>query len=242
MKISSIVIGISLASVLVSFWHRNDLPRDINYVASTLEEPVQNPTTKAPFNTAFEGVDYRIEPQYDYDLYGMVVSYRHHDGNSRMHFLAKDHLNMLDVCIVWGDNTQHPDLNNIDFWNGIFTCVVQTRDQQAWDAFDMVQLSNNHLLSVDDAIREQVKDVKVGDQIHVRGYLANYSSAGGSRGTSTTRLDTGDGACETIFVERFEIVEAASNHWRTTMYVSLLVLGLGLFAHFRRPYRPYQGA
>lgn len=226
--------------MLVSFWNRNDLPGNIDYIAELQSEPTQLPTRKRPFEAAYEGVNYQVEPQFDYDLYGMVVSYRHHDGDSRMHMLSNDHLNMLDVCVIWGDNTKNMRLDKIDFWNGIFTCNVKTRDQSAWDAFDMYQLSNNHLLSNDSLIRDKVKDVRIGDQIRVRGFLASYGSEnGGKRGTSTTRLDTGDGACETLFVERFDIVRPATSYWRLSMYGSLGLFLLGLFVYFRQPYRPY---
>ena len=129
----------------------------------------------------------------------------------------------------------------VSFWNRIFTCNVKTSDQEAWNSFDMYQLSNNHLISDDDFLRDQVKGIQIGDQIHVRGYLASYSSKkGGLCGTSTTRLDTGNGACETVFVEKFEIVQASTSYWRISMYISLVLLIGGLFAHFRRPYRPFK--
>jgi len=145
---------------------------------------------------------------------------------------------MLDVCVVWGDNTQVP-LHRIKFWNGLFTCNVSTRNQAAWDAFDMHQLSNNHLLSDDEFIRRQVKDVNIGDQIRVRGYLASYTGPVGRRGTSTTRTDTGDGACETLYIERFHIVESATSYWKLSMYVSLALLLISLGIHFKKPFRPY---
>lgn len=193
-----------------------------------------------PFEVSYDEVDYLVEPKYEYELYGMIVSYRHHDGNSRMHMQSNDHLNMLDVCVVWGDNALGDHLRKIDFWNGIFTCNVKTSDSDAWAAFDMNKLSNNHLLSNDDFVRDQVTKINIGDQIRVRGWLASYSSeGGGKRGTSTTRTDTGDGACETIFIKEFEIVEPATSYWRLSLYGSLFVLLVGLFAHFRRPYRPY---
>jgi hypothetical protein len=142
--------------------------------------------------------------------------------------------------VVWGENSASDHLHKINFWNGIFTCNVRTRDQVAWESFDMNQLSNNHLISDDDYIRDRVRDVSIGDQIRVSGYLASYSSeAGGKRGTSTTRTDTGDGACETVYVENFKIVQPATSYWRISMYVSLALLLLGLFIHFKRPYRPY---
>lgn len=240
MKLNKLAILVAFTGVVVSFWNRNDLPHRIEFRPQVLEEPRQQPTRQGAFDTAFNGVDYLVEPEFEYDLTGMVVSFRHHDSNSRMHFLANDHLNMMDVCVVWGDTATSKLLNKITFWNGIFTCNVKTRDQAAWDAFSMYQLSNNHLISDDDLLRDRVKDIRIGDQIRVRGYLASYSSEnGGKRGTSTTRTDTGDGACETLFVQQFDIIEPATSYWRISMWASLLALVAGLFVHFRRPYRPY---
>jgi len=240
MQLNRILIAVSFIWLLVSFWNRNELPRNIDYVPELDGEPAQTSTRKKPFDIFFNDVAYRVEPEYAYDITGMVVSYRHHDDNSRMHRLANDHLNMLDVCVIWGDNPGNPRLHKINFWNGIFTCNVKTRDQDAWDAFDMNQLSNNHLISDDDFVRRQVKKIQVGDQIRVRGYLSSYSSGdAGKRGTSTTRTDTGNGACETIYVADFKIVRNATSHWRISMWTSLALLVIGLVNHFRRPYRSH---
>jgi hypothetical protein len=161
---TNVVIVISFLWLLVSFWNRNELPGSIDYIAGIANEPQQTGTDRRSFEAVWDGVAYRVDPEYDYDLVGMIVSFRHHDENSRMHRLADDHLNMLDVCVVWGNNTSGAQLDKIDFWNGIFTCNVKTRDQAAWESFDMYQLSNNHLISDDDFIRDQVRKVKVGDQ------------------------------------------------------------------------------
>jgi len=234
-----IVIVLSAAWLLVSFWHRNELPASIDYVAGIVDEPRQTPTDRRAFETAWDDVTYSIQPEYDYDLTGMVVSYRHHDDNSRMHRLAGDHLNMLDVCVVWGDNATEAELDKLDFWNGVFTCNVKTRDQRAWESFDMRQLSNNHLISDDDNIRDRVRKIRVGDQVRVRGMLASYRSPGGERGTSTTRTDTGNGACETIYVENFDILQAATSYWRMSMYAALLTLLVCLFIFFTSPFKSH---
>ena len=218
---------------------RNDIPGSIDYVAAIADEPRQTRTTRKSFDASWDEVDYLVEPEYDYDLVGMIVSFRHHDNNSRMHRLADDHLNMLDVCVVWGSNTRGAELDKIDFWNGTFTCNVKTRDQGAWESFDMDQLSNNHLISDDEDIRERVRKVKVGDQVRVQGVLASYVSPGGRRGTSTTRTDAGDGACETIYVDRFEIIRPATSLWRISMYAALAVLVAGLLRFFSRPFKSH---
>ena len=241
MRLLNLAIGVSLTWLVVSFWNRNDLPRNIELIPALAGEPIQSATRKKPFGVVYNNIEYLVEPEYEYDLHGMIVSYRHHDGNSRMHLQASDHLNMLDVCVVWGDNASNPLIHKLDFWNGIFTCNVKTGNQEAWKSFDMYKLSNNHLISDDDFIRDQVKEIRIGDQIRVRGYLASYSNQGGGRrGTSTTRLDTGDGACETLYVKRFDIVQAAVSGWRLSMYASLAVFLLATLIHFRRPFRPYE--
>ncbi len=231
---------LSVLVLLVSFWNRNALPRNIEFVPSIIEDPLQRATDDRPFDVSFNGVDYTVAPEYRYDITGMVVSYRHHSqDNSRMHRRASDHLNMVDLCVVWGDN-RNAMLNKIRFWNGLFTCNVSTRDGEAWQSFDMNQLSNNHLLSSNEFVRDQVKSVRIGDQVRIQGYLSSYTGPTGTRGTSTTRTDTGDGACETIYVEDFRIVASATSIWRVSMYVSLGLLLASLAVHFRRPYRPHR--
>lgn len=232
----------SALALLVCFWNRNAISGAIDFHPNLANEPRQKPITKAPLTVAYAGVDYRVEPLYDYELYGLVVSYRQHDGESSMHRWSNDHLNMADVCVVWSDTAFSEYLGKLDFWNGIFTCNVQTRDSVAWAHFDMTQLSNNHLISADPFIRDRVTEIHVGDQIRIKGWLSRYGAVGGGgmRGTSTTREDTGDGACETIFVQEFQIVEPGFSRWRAGMYLALVVLLATLAVHFALPYRPYR--
>jgi hypothetical protein len=238
-SLNNVVLLASAAVLLVAFWKRNDLPPASALLPQLAAEPRQRPTSKPPFSVEYSGVRYAVEPQFEYDLNGVVVSYRQHDGESTMHRRSNDHLNMADLCVVWGSTAASPYLSEISFWNGIFTCNFSTQSRAAWDSIQMREISNNHLLSADDLIRRRVGDVKIGDQVHVRGWLASYGSGAGKRGTSTTRDDTGNGACETIFIDDFEIVQAEFGPWRATMYASLAVLVLSLFVYFRAPYRPY---
>ncbi len=235
----AVIVG-SFVLLLVSFWNRNVIPGRIEALPALADEPVQKAIRQDKFEVGFNGVSYQVRPQYRYELNGLVVSYRHHDGNSRMHRRSQDHLNMLDVCVVWGDNVDSALLRRLDFWNGIFTCNVSTRDQEAWERFDMVALSNNHLISDDPDIRKAVQKIRIGDQIRVRGLLSAYAAGEGpERGTSVTREDTGNGACETIYVDEFAVTRAAVNRWRITMWTSLVVLLIALGVYFSRPYRPH---
>lgn len=229
--INKLVFSLSLTLLLVSCWQRNDFPENIPVAPELLEPPVQRAVSSAPFTVTHNGTDYRITPRYRYDLHGLVVSYAHHNSNFSLHRLWHDHINVADVCVVWSDNINGADLNRISFWNGKFTCNFETGDAGAWQRFRQDQISNNHLLTVDSQLRNQVKRLRIGDQIRIRGWLVNYANdAGFSRGTSTTRDDTGNGACETIYLSDFEILRPLASGWRTLMRLALAgVIGSSLF-------------
>lgn len=205
-------IGCALA-LPVSCWQADTIPRDIAMLDALDQEPEQRPIEKPAFDVDQGGVRYRVEPLYRYRLLGLVVSRRAHDGDRMLHRRWNDHLNVADVCVVWGSNTRI-DLQAFDFWSGQFTCFFRTEDASAWRAFDPTRMANNHLLSDDAYLRDRIASVQVGDQIRLEGYLARYRHDGGfERGTSTTRTDTGNGACETIWVTRYDVLSPSPSSW-----------------------------
>jgi hypothetical protein len=137
--------------------------------------------------------------------------------------LWNDSLNVADLCVVWRDNVKARDLNRFRFWNGEFTCNYSTGDADAWERFRADQISNNHLLADNDDRRRQIGKVRIGDQVRISGWLVNYSNDQGfSRGTSITRDDRGNGACETLYVREFSILQPMENGWRRLLAVALL--------------------
>ena len=229
-SINKLVFYASVILLLTSCWQRNEFPADMSIMPALLEPPVQHAVSTEPFTVANNGTEYRIAPHYEYDLHGLVVSYAHHNGNYSLHRLWGDHINVADVCVVWSENVDGSDLNNMKFWTGTFTCNYQTGDSGTGERFREDRISNNHLLTDDSRIRKKIKQVRIGDQVRLRGWLVSYSNeAGFSRGTSTTRDDRGNGACETIYLEQFEILRPLENGWRTLMNFSLAgVIGSSL--------------
>jgi len=203
------------------------------------EEPAQKLIYKSAFSVNVNNIDYEIQPMYDYELYGLVVSYELHDGNYNLHKRWNDHLNVADYCVVWGKSAFTEFLPKIDFWNGQFTCNFGTRDQQVWDSFNAAQLSNNHLISDDEYIRKKLRKIKIGDQIKITGWLSSYKhlNNGGTRGTSTTRDDKGNGACETIYVNEVKILRHYRSIWGKLMYLFLLLFIISLIMYFRAPHK-----
>ena len=200
------VFRVSVLCFILSAWNRNSIPENLIFDSRSLLDPTQRATSTQPFDVSYGGVNYRVDPQFSYTLTGLVVSLRQHDGDRMLHKLWNDHLNVTDICVIWGDNLANDDIALFHFENRQFTCFFRTRDTAAWNRFNPRQISNNHLISGDDYIRGRLEDIRIGDQIELHGVLASYGHSGGfERGTSTVRTDTGNGACETIYVESVEV-------------------------------------
>lgn len=66
--------------------------------------------------------------------------------------------------------------------------------------------ANMHLIPSSRTIRKQLGKVRKGHVVHFSGYLVSAAGRDGWRwNTSMTRSDTGNGACELVWVDEFEI-------------------------------------
>ena len=67
--------------------------------------------------------------------------------------------------------------------------------------------SNMHLIPADDGVRRALKRVRRGELVHIEGFLVDASRPDGWHWRSSlSRDDTGDGACELVYVEELEAV------------------------------------
>ena len=244
-KLNNWLITVSFILLIISCSKRNDFSTTLKTEPELQQEPLQKLTTEPAFSTTYNDELFEIIPKFEYELYGLVVSYRLHDSEhgQMLHALSKDHLNVADYCVVWGQSADPNILREFDFSNGQFTCNYSTKSNEAWQAFDPKQLSNNHLLAIDDAVRTSIDQISIGDQIYIKGWLAHYKTNGGSeRGTSITRNDTGNGACETILVNEITLLAKMPSIWRQMMWISLGLFILTLYIYFKSPYEPHNNA
>lgn len=246
MRDQTLKLLLTLALVLLgaSLWKSEALPPPVELVAALQDEPVQVPVRQAAFTTTTEGVTYTVQPLFTYELAGLVVS--KHDAKTFWDYLHRewnDNLNVVDLCVIWGNNARNGSYKDIHFSSGQFTCNFSTRSDAAYAAFDQSAISNNHLLTDQPGIAKTLRAVRVGDQIRFRGHLAEYSHQHGMnfhRGTSTVRTDTGNGACETVFVDSVEIIRTGNKRWRLLVWVASLMLAVGVFTWFARPVRLHE--
>jgi len=235
-----LLIG-SATLLLASWWMRDSLPPPERLDPALLSEPRQVSAETEPFRTTVGGIEYTVRPLYTYDLHGLIVS--KHDADTwwdGIHKEWNDHLNVTDLCVIWGANARSANYRDLDYSSTQFECHVRTGSTEVWQAFDLSSLSNNHLLTDDPAIARTLKSMRAGDQVHFRGYLASYSHDQGlhfTRGTSTTRTDTGPGACETVFATDAEILRAGNRGWRIAFRVAAVAFALALLAWISVPFR-----
>jgi len=205
----------------------------------TFAEPVQTPLTNA-VPIQFDRTDYHydVTPLFDYEISGLVV---HKMNYSWFTIDRSETIFPTDLCLIWGDNLKnqvHREAT-VRFSQDCRFCNVEWRGNVP---FNLQQLSNNHLLLNRPDLEKRLAAVLTGDQITLRGKLVNvkatltgkagrHDSAAVTWNTSTTRADTGAGACEVIYVEDVIIRQPANVPARYLFRVSLWGLGLvGLWA------------
>lgn len=209
---------VSLLAATALYYTKDKLPPAAFYDLESLGDPLQVPTRKNSFTTRVNDESYLVRPRFDYELNGVIVSYHNADDFSDIwhHRSWKDFINLRDLCVVWGDNIESGVYLDMGFHNDSWSCWFSWPTREVGRRFSKTQLSNNHLLIDDEAIKARLMASEPGDQIRLRGMLAEYSnpSSGFFRSTSTTRTDTGNGACETIYLTDFEIVRKANPELR----------------------------
>lgn len=245
-KTIKIILLISIILFAVSYFQKDNLPDKQNIVSQLDQKPIQSETSEKSFTVEKEGVVYEIKPLFDYELYGLVVSY----NNSKnwfdyYHEKWNDFINIKDLCVIWGDNINSEVYKSMKFKSGSWTCFAKFKnnaDENMWSKFRNDSLSNNHILSNDEEINKKLMNVEEGDQIYLKGYLVEYSNSEGfKRGSSTLRTDTGNGACETIYITDFQIIKKGNEEWHSlydiskySIIICLIILFLFLFIPTKR--------
>ena len=190
------------------------------------QDPIQTPTTRPPFAFPYQGETYLVHPVAAYELWGLVVSHNNiHSVTDIYH--DRTSVDTKDLCVIWGLNLTRDDFQQVAYWSDPWSCGFAV---PALLLFSPDHLSNNHLITADQRLRDRIDAVRIGDQIHLKGLLVNYSARRmplAWRTSSTTRHDRGNGACEVVFVEALDILQPGTPGWYTTYTVgwwSILLL------------------
>jgi len=144
---------------------------------------------------------YRIEPLERFTLEARVL------GAERYRFGREADLSPLDLALGWGPMSDTAVLEKIE--------ISQSNRFYFWhvEAFPIprreieVNSANMHMIPADAAVERELSRVRKGSIVRLRGYLVEAVAKDGWRWRSSlTREDTGNGACELVWVERLEVL------------------------------------
>jgi len=233
-RLANVLMTGGLLVAVAGWWMKDVLPLPQKLQLADLEEPLQKPVKKPPFDTRVNGVDYRVQPRYRYELNAVVVSLHHSDTWwDYAHKAWSDHVNILDLCVAWGDSVRSGAYRDVSFGNNQWECHWSYSSGRARQHFRNEEVANNHIVTDDPAVAKALRSIRIGDQIRLRGYLVDYMGWKEGRQTvqrvsSESRTDTGNGACEVLYVDGFESLGSANRGWRIAQWSGLWTLFLGL--------------
>lgn len=155
----------------------------------------------------YEYPGYEISPQKPYTMQALVLGTKSYTSG------REAELSRLDFALGWGPMADQRALDKID--------ISQRGRFYFWrvDSFREVGLSrreieqhsaNVHIIPASEAVTQKLGEVDRGDRIELRGQLVNVRAADGWRWRSSLTFDdTGKGACELLWLEELQIIEAA---------------------------------
>lgn len=192
-----IVIGLLLIVLLggANWWHHRAITHPPGLLAT--DAPAQ---IDLDGGTTLRRGDVTLVTRARFELTARVLSredYRFDAGAS---------LAPMDLALGWGRMSDSGVLSQIQISQGnrFYHWHV---DQFPIPRREIEQSSANmHMIPADDNARRELERVRVGEVIHLQGFLVDASRANGWHWrTSMTRDDTGDGACELVYVESVEM-------------------------------------
>lgn len=216
LKVTKWITFICLCTWPLTYWFMKELPPASEIYTELYTPPYQQAITPTPFTIHYQGQANKAVAQAKYTLYGVVVS--HNDPFSWLSFDLthdKKSLDTRDLCVVWGSNVKSDDYRKVSYHSDDWMCNFRYNADVR--QFNHDELSNNHLITDNEEVRRIISKVNIGDQILIKGFLVNYSEErwGNSamRNTSLSRTDTGNGACEVIFVQEITILRSYNELW-----------------------------
>ncbi|WP_428603292.1 hypothetical protein [Sedimenticola sp.] len=157
------------------------------------DAPIQRDIgTAAPFTLN----GYRVTPLAEFSLEARVL------GTERYSLGREADLSPVDLALGWGPMSDSAVLSQIS--------ISQSGRFYHWSAARLpipIQAisrhsANMHMVPADSSVEAELRSVREGDIIHLDGYLIRADAPDGWHWVSSlTRDDTGNGACELVWIK-----------------------------------------
>ena len=172
---------------------------------SNISAPIQYDTsgsTKTKIKDGIADITYIAK----YSISGRVI-----DVEKYSWYSVQDELSPMDVGIAWGFLATDEVQSKLQ-WTSLgnrylswYTSDVSWINGYGGKEKFKEHWSNNHLIPSDNKVKKLIKRIKKDDYVKITGYLVNINWKNDSGkyfywNTSTSRADSGNGACEVIYV------------------------------------------
>ena len=143
---------------------------------------------------------WRLTPRARYDITARIL------GREDYHFDGLSDLIPEDLALGWGPMSDNRVLQAFEITQGARFYSWRPRRLLPIPQQAVIEHSaNTHLIPADAVVARQLKRLRVGQVVHLNGYLVNgLRDDGAYITTSLTRSDTGPGACEVMLVEEVD--------------------------------------
>ena len=147
--------------------------------------------------------DFTLTPLAEFSLTARVLS------RSDYSFDHAAALSPTDLAFGWGRMSDSSVLAQLDIsQSGRWYYYHWSTDEPPIPKDEIIRSSANmHMIPADDAVRTVLRHVHAGDIVHLEGELIEAHGKDGSVWRSSmTRDDTGDGACEVVYVRKLVVM------------------------------------
>ncbi len=154
--------------------------------------------------TAFQDKDFLITPLADFNVTARVLS------RADYNYDPTSSISPTDLAMGWGRMSDSAVLAKLDISQSSRWYTYRWGAEGPPIPQDEIVRSsaNMHMLPADDSVRAALSLVRPGDVVHLEGQLIEAHGAnGGTWRSSMTRDDSGDGACEVVYVRRLVVTK-----------------------------------
>lgn len=162
-------------------------------------DPIQSETSKRKFTIGH----FNVEPLYDYSVQALVLSKKEYDNGK------EGELSKYDLALGWKEMSKMENVKKIN--------ITQRKRWYFWTVKELFMprediehnSANHHIIPSNKLVELKLEDVKKHDVVELRGQLVKITDQEDKQWfwkSSTSRTDTGDGACELFYVTDIVIV------------------------------------
>jgi len=159
------------------------------------------PAQSTPHGTTrFTFKGYQLTPLADFALEARVLSVK------RYSLGREAELSPVDLALGWGPMSDESVLKRIDisqgnrfyFWH-VDEFFIPREEIE-------INSANMHMIPANSEVEKSLDSIREGQVVHLQGYLVEASASDGWKWRSSlSRTDTGNGACEVVYVKAISV-------------------------------------